>query len=122
MTADSPPSGNPVDHPSLCGLLASRARRSSDGRLAVDAAAGTVLVAAILLARPSLWLLARGAAVVAAFGAWGIADRELAERATGRLARGGWAVARAAAAMLGLMAGALFLLGLMTLLLGNWIS
>ena len=116
MNAPSPA----ADHPSLFGVLAARARHATDTRLVADSAIGTSLGAAILGFRPALWVLAMPAVVVAAYGAWGIADREVAGRAPGmpRVALG---VARAAALVAGLIAALGFLFGALGALLGNWI-
>src|SRR5688572_18820639 len=74
---------NPSVQPdtSLPEYLATRARATSDGRLVLDVALG--VLAAVLLGalRPAAWLiLASAATCFAAFGIWGIADRELRER------------------------------------------
>lgn len=109
------------NHPSLFGMLAVRARSASDTRLVADAVIGTTLAAAVLIGRPSLWVVAMPVVVVAAYGAWGIADRELAGRAPGgrRVALG---IARGAAFIAGLVAAVAFIFGAFSLLLGNWIS
>ena len=116
MNAPSPT----ADHPSLFGVLAARARHATDTRLVADAAIGTTLAAAILVIRPALWVLAMPAVVVAAYGAWGIADREAAGHGPGasRVALG---VARAAALSAGLIAALGFLFGALGAVLGNWI-
>lgn len=123
MTLDAPPTGQPtVPRPSLLALLSSRARHASDGRLVADVGVGTVLLATILIARPSLWLLAMPAVCLATFGAWGIADRELAEHVGTRGRRAALATIRVAALLLGLAAAVAFGLGTMAALLGTWIS
>lgn len=63
------------DGETLFQLLASLARRASDGRLATAAAVGIAGIVAITLFRPGWWRLALPLVCVAAFGAWGIADR-----------------------------------------------
>ena len=66
----------------LADLLAERARKTSDGSLLLCVASGTVVVAAALQWKPWGWPAAATAGLcVASFGAWGIADRELEERA-----------------------------------------
>lgn len=122
MSADAPPTGQPAARPTLTALLAARARQASDGRLVTDVAVGTVLVVVVLVGKPSLWLAALPPAALAAFGAWGIADRALAERAARGAPRTGLAILRAAAALLGLAAALGFALGAMAVLLENWIS
>jgi hypothetical protein len=68
---------------SLPELLAARARAASDGRLVLDVVGGLLVAGAALLWRPAGWILLLSAALCfAAFGAWGIADRELGERTT----------------------------------------
>ena len=68
---------------SLPELLAARARHASDTRLALDAVLGFLVVTVIALWRGPGWLLlASVAACFFAFGVWGIADRELGERAS----------------------------------------
>ncbi len=119
MNAPSPPK-SAAEHPSLFGVLAARARHATDTRLVVDAAIGTTLAATIALIRPSLWVLAMPAVVLAAYGAWGIADREFAGRAAGapRTALG---VLRGAFVVLGLIAALAFTLGALGVALGGWI-
>ena len=109
-------------------LLVARARGASDGRLALDLAGGLVAAGAALAWRPSGWLVLLSAALCfAAFGAWGIADREARERpgAGGRspispvsLLRG----ARALAALVGAAAVVTLLFATLALALGTWIS
>ena len=110
-------------HPTLAELLSTRARGASDLRLAIDVALGVVIAVAVAIWRPPAWpvLLAAGSCF-AAFGAWGITDRELRER--GQTApNAGWLRAgRLAAALLGVVAGVTLLLGVLGLALGTWIS
>jgi hypothetical protein len=108
----------------LFEFLRRRARRASDGRLVVDVALGSAVSAALLIWRPAGWRLWLSIAVVlAAFGAWGMADRELGERAPADgagslLLRGG----RALAGVVGWLAFAAFVFGAIRLTLGTWIS
>jgi hypothetical protein len=113
------------DQRTLPALLAQRARRASDARLALNVAGGVLATAAALWLRPPGWaLLVAAATCFAAFGAWGIADRAIGERPDDddgsslralRAARGGAAVIGALAALaLGLL--------VFTLALGTWIS
>jgi uncharacterized membrane protein YidH (DUF202 family) len=108
----------------LFGALATRARATSDGRLVGAAIGGLAATLGIAIWRPFGWLVLGSAGLcAAAFGAWGIADRELAER--GAMSRPSAVVLRvvqvgsvvvgscaAIAAMLVLLGGAL----------GTWIS
>jgi hypothetical protein len=111
--------------PTLGQMLAERARRVSDARLVVDSAGGIVGALIVGLVRPRGWLLLLSAALCfAAFGAWGITDRELADRqaagaapAMSALVAGRWAAA--------LIGGAAFLMLVFTFLgiaLGTIIS
>jgi hypothetical protein len=103
-------------------FLARRARGASDRRLAIDAGAGIVLGVSAVIFRPPLWILIVCAALCfAAFGAWGILDRELADASDGRrrlLLRG----ARGAAVFAGVLAGLGFFLAAFGYALGTWIS
>lgn len=68
--------GPPPDTRTLGDLVAGAARRTSDGALAACAALGVAGVAAIGLLWRSAWWLTPVMLSLAAFGAWGIADRE----------------------------------------------
>lgn len=75
----------PPPDATLPELLAARARHASDARLAVEAVIGALVVIASLAWHGPGWhLVASLAACVLAFGVWGIADRELGERASSR--------------------------------------
>jgi hypothetical protein len=118
---------NPALRPdaSLAEYLAARARASTDGRLVADVIAGACVVIAVAAWRPTGWLCLIGAAACfVAFGAWGIADRELGERAdTPRGAmRSVLVVVRTLALGLGVLAAALALFAALALTLGTWIS
>lgn len=118
---------NPALRPdaSLADYLAARARASSDGRLVVDVILGACAAIAVAAWRPAGWLCLIGAAACfVAFGAWGIADRELGERAgTARDAMRSLLVAvRTLAVALGVLASALALFAGLALTLGTWIS
>ena len=66
---------------SLPELRAARAHDASDTRLALDVALGLFAAAAAGVWRPTGWILLLSAGLCfAAFGAWGIAERELHER------------------------------------------
>ena len=61
-------------------FLAARARAASDTRLAADAIVGLVVVVAFSIWQiPGWYLLLAAGACFLFYGAWGIADRELAE-------------------------------------------
>jgi hypothetical protein len=67
---------------SLPDVLAARARAASDGRLVIDVIGGVCIAVGVAVWHPSAWLIPFCVAVcLAAFGAWGIADREITERA-----------------------------------------
>jgi hypothetical protein len=109
-----------LDRGSLPELLVSRARQSSDRRLAVDAAIGIVLAAVVAILRPPLWIPLTALAVcLGAYGAWGILDRELADAAAGKRAL---AVGRGFVAVVGAAAALLFGISLFFGLLGPIIS
>lgn len=100
---------------SLSELLAARARAASAPRLTADVVGGALVAGAVLVWRPSWWPLPLAAALCfAAFGVWGIADRELA---AGH-ARGPLRAVRAAAAVLGAAAALLLAFGLVGLVVG----
>jgi hypothetical protein len=105
-------------------FLTARARRASDLRLALDAGGGVLVAALVAITRPPAWrsLLALGACF-AAFGLWGILDRELgdppgASRTRQRWLRG----SRALVTVLGVAAAAFFGLSVFFGALGRWIS
>ncbi len=93
---------------SLPEFLAARARHATDTRLTVDALAGLIVAAvAAYWNGPGAPLLASVALCFFAYGIWGIADRELGERATAApRVRGALIVLRALAAVLGFAAAA----------------
>lgn len=109
-----------LDRGSLPELLVSRARQSSDRRLAVDAATGIVLAAIVAILRPPLWIpLTALAACLGAYGVWGILDRELGDAYAGKRAL---AIGRGFAAVIGAAAALLFGISLFFGLLGPIIS
>jgi hypothetical protein len=111
-----------LDGGSLPELLAGRARQSSDRRLAADAAIGVVVASALAVLRPPLWFpLAALAATLAAYGAWGILDREVRDAGSpSRTRLLQWA--RVIVALLGAAAAMTFGLTLFGALLGPIIS
>ncbi len=108
----------------LTDFLADRAHRASDTRLALDVALGVIGAVVAIVRRPWAWPVLLGAALCfLAFGAWAIADRELAERraeqgAVTRTVR----IVRVAAAASGALGGAEMLLALLGIALGTIIS
>ncbi len=115
------------DQRTLPALLAERARRASDARLALDVGGGVLAATAALWLRPPGWaLLVAAALCFAAFGGWGIADRAVRERPADAHASSrallALRAARATAAVLGALAGLALALLLFTLALGTWIS
>jgi hypothetical protein len=77
MTATSSRANDDLFH-----VLASRARATSDGALVLLVLAGLTATIIVAAWRPAAWMLLGSIAVcAAAFGGWGIADRELVERA-----------------------------------------
>lgn len=110
---------------SLLQFLAQRARSASDGRLALDAAAGFVaLAAAVVVAPPGNVILASVGTCFFAFGLWGITDRELAERrgAIGPIGGALLFTIRAFAGTLGVIGGLGLIFGGLAVALGTWIS
>ena len=118
---------NPALRPdaSLPEFLAARARAASDGRLVVDVIAGCCGALAAAVWRPAGWITLLGVAVcLAAFGVWGIADRELRERAETShvyVVRVLSSV-RVAAAALGALAAVTAIFATLGIALGTWIS
>lgn len=109
----------------LPAMLAGRARAASDGRLVLDVLGGVLAASALALWRPPAWLLLFGAAVCfAAFGFWGIADRELRERSASPASRGVWTLeaARWVSGLVGLLAVLLVIFTILGRMLGTWIS
>ncbi|MFI5233903.1 MAG: hypothetical protein ACHQSE_15520 [Gemmatimonadales bacterium] len=110
---------------SLAAVLSSRARAASDGRLILDIAVGLLVALAVTIWHPRGWIVPLNIGIAfAAFGAWGLADRELAERVGDpgdRLVRG-LRVLRVLAAVVGGLAATVACFALLGLALGNWIS
>ena len=121
------PERAPSPDANLVEFLSARARRASDGRLTLDAGIGLVVAVGSLIWRPSFWhSIACIGLCFAAFGGWGIADRELRERAALSTAAGTrlglLRVGRAVAASIGAIAAGLLLISLLGIALGTWIS
>jgi hypothetical protein len=116
--------------PSLADLWRRSARRASDTQLAVCAALFPVTVAAcvvVALARPRWtlhwWPLTAIPLVVAAFGIWGIGDRELAAPdAAASSARWVWRSIEAMAVAVAILSAAVLVLWFLVRVVGTWIS
>lgn len=109
----------------LSEFLVARARHASDARLALDTSIGfTVGAVAAFWQFPSWYLVMSAACCFFAFGVWGIADRELGERAESapRRVLTFLRAAQAVASVLGALAVATLLLSLMGIALGRIIS
>lgn len=115
-----------ADDESLLALLAAAARRRSDGALALWAGGGGAAALVIGALLPGWWSSLLAAISAAAFGGWGIVDRELMEMSPDvagqarrrRMLR----AARTTLAVLGLAAAVLSLLAFFLIALGTWIS
>lgn len=109
----------------LPDALVARARAASDGRLALDVACGLFVALAIAAWHPRMWLIPFSAAICfAAYGGWGIADRELRERADdgGALVIRTLRVVRSLTAAAGVIAAVIALFSVLGIVLGTWIS
>jgi hypothetical protein len=118
MRAESTRSPAP-DTRTLADIVASVARRMPDGVLVGCAAAGVLGVALIGLLLRSVWWLTPILLVAAAFGAWGIADRERAALGTRAAV---FRVVRVIAALVGGAAAAFTAVMLFVLVIGPLIS
>lgn len=109
----------------LRSILAERARAASDGRLILDVAAGLLVVLALAIWHPRVWVapLSMGVTLVA-YGAWGLVDREIAERAAAgddRFVRA-LRVVRGFALVVGVLAAAVACFAILGIGLGEWKS
>jgi hypothetical protein len=108
----------------LFHALAARARATSDGRLVIAVIGGSTAALSMAVLRPVGWLVIASLGVcAAAFGAWGIADRELAERGATNgpsvvVLRG----ARVFCVVLGTCGAIVAALDVLGAALGTWIS
>jgi hypothetical protein len=115
----------PEANENLATLLTRRARSTSDGGLAVAAAAGVLAIVAILLWRPRGWIAFLCLATcIAAFGVFGIADRESVSplHPQSPTAPRMWRVIRSGAMVVGVFGGLGLFLACLTVVLGTWIS
>jgi hypothetical protein len=109
---------------SLTEFLSSRARHASDARLALDVACGFIVAVGAAVWHGRGWYLATSAATCfLAYGVWGIADRELLERA-GASPRGRSLLdaVRVASVIVGIIAAIALVLLVMAVALGRLIS
>lgn len=105
--------------PSLAQFLAARARHSSDARLAFNVATGFVVLLAVSLWRGPGWMVVgTGSLCVLAYGAWGITDRELVERAGKGERVTPLRIGRVMSAVVGVIAAIGFALSAMAVILG----
>jgi hypothetical protein len=120
----------PRVEPSLADLWRRLARRATDTQLAVCASLLPITVAAsavVALARPQWtlqwWPITAVPLLVAAFGIWGIGDRELAApEADGSPARWGWRSIEVAAVVVAILSGVVMVLWFLVHVVGTWIS
>ena len=107
----------------LFQALAVRARATSDGRLALAVMGGFATTLSMAVWRPAGWLIIGGVGLcTAAFGAWGIADRELAESCAARSISVVLRGVRVLSVALGVCAAIGAALALLAAALGTWIS
>lgn len=109
----------------LFDVLASRARAMSDGTLVIVVLAGLTAAMVVAIWRPAAWMVLGSIGVcAAAFGGWGIADRELVERAVtgGRAALAALRTVRLLALLTGIGAAFVAALRMLGAVLGTWIS
>ena len=109
----------------LAGVLAARARAASDGRLILDIAIGLLIALAVAIWHPRAWVVLFSIGLtLAAFGAWGLSDREMTERAAvddDRVAPA-LRILRGFAAIAGILAATIACFALLGIALGTWIS
>lgn len=125
MIETAPQPAPPKRDSDLPEFLAARARGSSDARLAADATVGLIAVLVSLIWPFPYWyfVLCVGGCLLG-FGAWGIADRELSERAS-TASRSQLALLRTAkilATVAGAAAAAVLAVAVMAILIGRVIS
>ena len=110
---------------SLPRVLAARARAASDGRLVVDVVGGLLSALGVAVWHPAAWLILFNASVfLAAFGIWGIAEREIGEHPSDTrspLVRS-LRVVQVVALVVGGIAAIVACLEVLGLALGTWIS
>ena len=112
-----------ADDETLAAIISARARRTSDGQLAMAVAVGLAGVFAIGILRPGWWRLALPLTTLAAFGAWGIADRVAMERRATPGSRGSlrmFDAIRWTAVIVGTLSLVVFVLALTATAIGTW--
>ncbi|MFN2601879.1 MAG: hypothetical protein ABR582_03865 [Gemmatimonadaceae bacterium] len=110
---------------SITEALSRRARTRSEPRLSADLVGGALIATTALVWRPAGWFVITTAALcLAAFGAWGFADRLLGDRRQGygRAVLSFLLVFRTIAVAVGVVASALLVFGFADLVMGTWIS
>jgi hypothetical protein len=123
----------PRGEPSLADLWRRTARRATDAQLAVCAALLPVTVLAsivVAFARPQWtlewWPITAVPLLVAAFGIWGIGDRELTAPPPppepGPPSRWGWRSVQAMAVVVAVLSAAVIVLWFLRRVVGTWIS
>jgi hypothetical protein len=113
----------------LSALWRRTAHRSTDGQLVACVVVGLVaivgLITAMLLGVSQAfrwWPVGLPAVLAAAFGTWGIADRELSERLANGAVPRALVVVRWLSAALGAAVGVVTALVFLRLTIGTWIS
>jgi hypothetical protein len=124
MTSHSRTETAPDREETLGEFLATRARRASDTYLAGHAITAVLAAVAIAAWRGPLWEVRLSIAVCfLAFGVWGVADRDLAQReSASRPALWALSATRLVAAVCGFAAGAFLMMSLLGRALGRIIS
>jgi hypothetical protein len=115
----------PRDEPSLADLWRRAARRATDAQLAACAAmlpAALVASVVIALVRPQWtlrwWPMTALPLLAAAFGIWGIGDREIGASP----AKWGWRAVQALAVAVAILSGVVVVLWFLVRAVGTWIS
>ncbi|MDQ8165328.1 MAG: hypothetical protein P3A28_06175 [Gemmatimonadota bacterium] len=119
MTARLPPDAT------LAEVLSHRARNTPTSRLVIDIAGGFAIAALTVWARPTGWVALTSAALCfAAYGAWGWVDRSLSAQLNpiGDSAIRRWRMLQQVVAVIGLGAFVLFLMAVLGIALGKFIS
>jgi hypothetical protein len=119
----------PRVEPSLADLWRRSARRASDTQLAACASVLPITVVAsviIAFSRPrwtvDWWPLTAVPLLVAAFGIWGIGDRELVPPEAGAPGKWGWRLVQGLAAAVAGLSGVVIVLWFLSRVVGTWIS
>jgi hypothetical protein len=108
---------------SLPEFLAHRAKSASVRRLAIDVAAGLIIVASVGWWRPWAWIVVASAALcVASYGGWGLLDRARSAQTRGAALGAGIQILSALLVAVGVVSAATLLYAIWSLALGTWIS